>query len=193
MADIERITIALPEPMAASVRVAVEAGEYASTSEVLRDALRLWEARRELRARDVEELRRRWEAGKASGLAGEIKISDLIADEKTKKARRRWSALSILAGLEDELRAIWRYIAEDNDNEPAADRILLAISEKIELLRNHPPAWPTPFRHCPRRPAADRGAFLLLYETHPDTDEGPVEAVEIVSIVDGRRDLTELF
>jgi toxin ParE1/3/4 len=34
---------------------------------------------------------------------------------------------------------------------------------------------------------------LLLYETHPDTDEGPIEAVEIVSIVDGRRDLTELF
>jgi hypothetical protein len=28
------------------------------------------------------------------------------------------------------LRAIWRYIAEDNDNEPAADRILPAISEK---------------------------------------------------------------
>jgi hypothetical protein len=30
MADIERVTIALPEPMAASVRAAVEAGEYAS-------------------------------------------------------------------------------------------------------------------------------------------------------------------
>ena len=70
IADIERITIALPEPMAASVRAAVEAGEYASTSEVLRDALRLWEARRELRARDIEELRRRWDAGKASGPAG---------------------------------------------------------------------------------------------------------------------------
>jgi plasmid stabilization system protein ParE len=36
---------------------------------------------------------------------------------------------------EDELRVIWRYLAEDNDNEPAADRILLAISEKIDLLR----------------------------------------------------------
>jgi plasmid stabilization system protein ParE len=34
---------------------------------------------------------------------------------------------------EDELRAIWRYLAEDNDNEPAADRILLAICEKIIL------------------------------------------------------------
>jgi antitoxin ParD1/3/4 len=89
MAEIERITIALPEPMAASVRAAVEAGEYASTSEVFRDALRLWESRRELRARDVEELRRRWDAGKGSGQAGEIKMRDLIADEKTKKARRR--------------------------------------------------------------------------------------------------------
>jgi antitoxin ParD1/3/4 len=89
LADIERITIALPEPMVASVRAAVEAGEYASTSEVLHDALRLWEARRKLRARDVEELRRRWNAGKASGLAGEINIRDLIADEKAKKARPR--------------------------------------------------------------------------------------------------------
>jgi hypothetical protein len=38
-----------------------------------------------LSARDVEELRRRWDAGKTSGLAGEINMRDLIADEKTKK------------------------------------------------------------------------------------------------------------
>jgi toxin ParE1/3/4 len=94
---------------------------------------------------------------------------------------------------DDELRVIWRYLAEDNENEPAADRVLLAISEKIELLRNHP-------RLGPRRSDISKGArllieghFLVLYETHPDADEGPVEAVEIVSIVDGRRDLTELF
>jgi hypothetical protein len=36
---------------------------------------------------NVEELRRRWDAGKAGGLAGEIDMSDLIADEKTKKVR----------------------------------------------------------------------------------------------------------
>jgi len=35
---------------------------------------------------------------------------------------------------EDELRAIWRYIAEDNDNEPAADRILL--SHQFRIFRN---------------------------------------------------------
>ena len=39
---------------------------------------------------------------------------------------------------EDELRAIWRYIADDNDNEPAADRILLAISEKSNCYETIP-------------------------------------------------------
>ena len=35
--------------------------------------------------------------------------------------------------------------------------------------------------------------YLILYRTDPDTDDGPVNAVEIVRIVDGRRDLTGLF
>ena len=35
--------------------------------------------------------------------------------------------------------------------------------------------------------------FLLLYETIPDTDDGFVERVEIVRVVDGRRDLRHLF
>ena len=37
------------------------------------------------------------------------------------------------------------------------------------------------------------GAYLLLYETHPDTDDGPVDSVEIVRVVNGRRDLTRPF
>jgi toxin ParE1/3/4 len=94
---------------------------------------------------------------------------------------------------EDDLRAIWRYIADDNDNEPAADRILLAISEKIELLREHPRIGPRRSDIAESARLLIEGHFLILYETHPDADEGPVEAVEIVSIVDGRRDLTELF
>jgi len=35
--------------------------------------------------------------------------------------------------------------------------------------------------------------YLLLYETIPDTDLGPVQAVEIVRVVDGRRDLKAMF
>ena len=35
--------------------------------------------------------------------------------------------------------------------------------------------------------------FLLLYETIPHTGDGLVECVEIVRVVDGRRDLRHLF
>jgi toxin ParE1/3/4 len=92
---------------------------------------------------------------------------------------------------EEELRKVWRSIAADN--EPAADRILRALMERIEALRSHP-------RLGPRRPDIRPSTrilverpYLVLYEVHPDTDDGPVEVVEVVSIVDGRRDLRELF
>jgi toxin ParE1/3/4 len=35
--------------------------------------------------------------------------------------------------------------------------------------------------------------YLILYETHPDCDEGRIDKVEIVRIVDGRRNLNNLF
>jgi antitoxin ParD1/3/4 len=90
MAEIERLSIALPAPMADAVRRAVEEGEYASTSEVIRDALRLWESRRDLRERDIEVVRRRWDEGKASGRAGPLDVKRIMAEERAKlKGRRR--------------------------------------------------------------------------------------------------------
>lgn len=35
--------------------------------------------------------------------------------------------------------------------------------------------------------------FVIVYETHPDSDEGAVQAVEIVRVVNGRQDLRNLF
>ena len=84
MSDIERLSIALPAPMARTVRGAVERGEYASTIEVIRDALRLWDARRQLREYDLEILRQRWDEGKLSGRAGPLDIRGLIAAEREK-------------------------------------------------------------------------------------------------------------
>jgi antitoxin ParD1/3/4 len=84
MAEIERLSIALPAPMADAVRRAVDAGEYASTSEVIRDALRLWESRRHLRERDLEIVRQRWDEGKASGRAGPLDIKRIISEERAK-------------------------------------------------------------------------------------------------------------
>ncbi len=61
MPNVEKISIALPPEMAALMRQVVEAGEYASNSEVIRDALRDWTYKRELRLRGLEDLRAVWD------------------------------------------------------------------------------------------------------------------------------------
>jgi antitoxin ParD1/3/4 len=61
MATAEKISIALPPEMVHLVRGAVATGEYASSSEVIRDALRDWTYKRNLRQQGVTELRRVWQ------------------------------------------------------------------------------------------------------------------------------------
>ncbi len=60
MPNVEKISIALPPEMVAVVRQAVETGEYASSSEVVRDALRDWTQKRNLRQQGIDELRQVW-------------------------------------------------------------------------------------------------------------------------------------
>lgn len=57
MTTAEKISIALPLEMVAFVRGAVATGEYASSSEVVRDALRDWTHKRSLRQQGVVEMR----------------------------------------------------------------------------------------------------------------------------------------
>ena len=60
MPTIEKLSIALPSEMAAIVRNAVEGGEYASNSEVVRDALRDWTHKRNVRDQGLANLRKHW-------------------------------------------------------------------------------------------------------------------------------------
>ena len=60
MPTIEKLSIALPSEMAAIVRNAVEGGEYASNSEVVRDALRDWTHKRNVRDQGLANLRKLW-------------------------------------------------------------------------------------------------------------------------------------
>lgn len=69
MANVEKVSVALTPEMAAMMRRAVETGEYASASEVMREALREWKHRRIQRERAVDELGRLWDEGRASGPA----------------------------------------------------------------------------------------------------------------------------
>lgn len=85
MSGMERVTVALPASMAEEMRAAVEAGEYATTSEIVRDALRLWESRRELRAREIESLREIWAVGKSSGKAKPLDIEAVITRARKKR------------------------------------------------------------------------------------------------------------
>jgi antitoxin ParD1/3/4 len=60
MPNVEKISIALPPEMVAVLRQAVETGEYASSSEVVRDALRDWTQKRSMRQQGIDELRQVW-------------------------------------------------------------------------------------------------------------------------------------
>ena len=68
MTNIEKLSIALPREMVADIREAVESGDYATTSEVIRDALRDWRYRRlSVDPSDVDTLRRLVTEGINSG------------------------------------------------------------------------------------------------------------------------------
>jgi toxin ParE1/3/4 len=86
---------------------------------------------------------------------------------------------------------IYTYIGLDNPS--AAERIFDVIEAKAGLLVDYP-------RLGVRRPEIRPSArmlierpYLILYETHPDSDQGNIDEVEIVRIVDGRRNLKNLF
>lgn len=71
----------------------------------------------------------------------------------------------------------------------AAERYLDRIEAKIELLRSQPRMG---VRRSDIRPSVRmlvETPFLLLYRTIPDSDEGPVDTVEVIRVIDGRRDL----
>jgi toxin ParE1/3/4 len=91
----------------------------------------------------------------------------------------------------EDLIEIYTYIGIDNPS--AAERIFDVIEAKAGLLVDYP-------RLGVRRPEIRPSArmlierpYLILYETHPDSDQGNIDEVEIVRIVDGRRNLKNLF
>lgn len=67
MANVEKLSIALPPEMAGSLREAVESGEYATVSEVIREALRDWKLKRRIASIEEDELRRLVREGIESG------------------------------------------------------------------------------------------------------------------------------
>jgi toxin ParE1/3/4 len=98
---------------------------------------------------------------------------------------------------------IWRPEAHENlmdvfltiaeDNVRAAERVVREIEERVRLLARNP-------RMGVRRPWIGssarilvRGVYVIVYEIKPDTDDGVVDEVDVISIVHGHRDMTSMF
>lgn len=77
MPQIQKVSVALTSEQIAALKAAVHAGEYATTSEIVREALRDWQLKRQLRQEDVDRLRLLWDEGKASGRAHPIDVESV--------------------------------------------------------------------------------------------------------------------
>lgn len=84
MSHVEKLSIALTPEMAAVVRQCVESGEYASSSEVIREALRDWGLKRSLQQTELSELRSLWQTGLDSG-PGQLTDMNAIKAEARKR------------------------------------------------------------------------------------------------------------
>ncbi|MBB3609840.1 type II toxin-antitoxin system ParD family antitoxin [Rhizobium sp. BK602] len=81
------LTISLSPQQVARLHGAVESGAYASNSEVVRDALRLWEQREEIRLLEINRLKRAYDEGMASGEGREVDAKTLLAELKAEIRR----------------------------------------------------------------------------------------------------------
>jgi toxin ParE1/3/4 len=91
----------------------------------------------------------------------------------------------------EDLLDIYVYIGVENP--VAAERLYSAIEAAIGRLAKHPRLGVRRPSIFPSTRVLIEGPYLILYENDPDTEEGPLNRIEIVRIVDGRRDLTRSF
>ena len=90
MSQVEKVSVALTAELAEEVREAVRKGEYASSSEVIREALRDWSFKREERAATIARFRRLCEEGLASGEPQPARsVEEIIAVGRKRLAERR--------------------------------------------------------------------------------------------------------
>ena len=83
----ERMTITLTEDQAERIKAVVAKGDYASHSEVIREALRDWELNQSFRKQALAGLKGEIDRGIADVKAGRVKSFD--ADSIIKQGKRR--------------------------------------------------------------------------------------------------------
>jgi antitoxin ParD1/3/4 len=87
MPDVQKVSIALTGEQISSLKAAVETGEYATTSEIVREAIRDWQFKRELRQKDLKRLRQLWDQGKESGTVMPVDFETARRDARQRLAK----------------------------------------------------------------------------------------------------------
>jgi len=86
MANVEKLSISLSSDMARSIKDAVDSGEYATASEVVRDAMRVWRFHRiTVDPSDTAAIRRLVAEGLASAKQGRLKPAEEVFQRLTAK------------------------------------------------------------------------------------------------------------
>ena len=78
---VEKLSVSITTAQAEAIREAVKEGAYASSSDAIRDAIRLWTDKRQDRAELVKRARRLWDEGLASGPAETRRSAEQIKAE----------------------------------------------------------------------------------------------------------------
>ena len=86
--NMRTLTVSLTPHQAAMMQGAVETGGYASNSEIVRDALRLWEQREEIRQMELARLKKAYDEGMASGEGRALSADALLAELKAEAKSR---------------------------------------------------------------------------------------------------------
>jgi len=86
MANVEKLSISLSSDMARSIKDAVDSGEYATASEVVRDAMRVWRFHRiTVDPSDTAAIRRLVAEGLESAERGRLKPAEEVFQRLTAK------------------------------------------------------------------------------------------------------------
>lgn len=83
MSTVEKISVSITSDMAEDLKAAVTSGEFGSTSEAIRDAIRLWTARREREEAELTYLRQAWQDGVDSDPGKLASIQDIISKARS--------------------------------------------------------------------------------------------------------------
>jgi antitoxin ParD1/3/4 len=89
MPDIRKVSVSLTGEQIAALHAAVETGEYATTSEIIREAVRDWQRKHALRQEDIRRLQQLWDEGKASGPAVPMDFDKLILEARERLIESR--------------------------------------------------------------------------------------------------------